>query len=101
MSQPEQPEHNWWTLVAVCGATFMLLVDITIVQVALPRIHGDLDASFGQLQWVIDAYSLTLAALVLTSGSLADRYGRKRVFAAGVAVFTLGSLFCGIARSGV
>ena len=91
---------SWWTLVAVCGATFMLLVDVTIVQVALPRIHSELHASFTELQWVIDAYSLTLAALVLTCGSLADRFGRKRMFAAGVAVFTAASLLCGLAQSG-
>jgi MFS family permease len=91
---------NWWTLVAVCGATFMLLVDITIVQVALPRIHTQLHASFTELQWVIDAYSLTLAALVLMCGSLADRFGRKRVFVGGVAVFTVSSLLCGLAQSG-
>jgi len=91
---------NWWTLVAVCGATFMLLVDITIVQVALPRIHTELHTSFTELQWVIDAYSLTLAALVLMSGSLADRFGRKRVFVGGVAVFTVSSLLCGLAQSG-
>jgi EmrB/QacA subfamily drug resistance transporter len=91
---------NWWTLVAVCGATFMLLVDITIVQVALPRIHTELKTSFTELQWVIDAYSLTLAALVLMSGSLADRFGRKRAFVGGVAIFTVSSLLCGIAQSG-
>jgi EmrB/QacA subfamily drug resistance transporter len=91
---------NWWTLVAVCGATFMLLVDITIVQVALPRIHTELHTSFTDLQWVIDAYSLTLAALVLMSGAVADRFGRKRIFVGGVAIFTGSSLLCGIAQSG-
>ncbi len=91
---------SWWTLVAVCGATFMLLVDVTIVQVALPRIHRELHASFTELQWVIDAYSLTLAALVLTCGSLADRFGRMRMFASGVGVFTVASLLCGLAQSG-
>src|SRR5689334_16376061 len=96
-----RPTANWWTLVAVCGGTFMLLVDVTIVQVALPSIHRELDASFGQLQWVIDAYALTLAAFVLTGGSLADRYGRKRIFGVGVGIFTLGSLLCGIAQTGV
>jgi EmrB/QacA subfamily drug resistance transporter len=101
MSQPQHPEHNWWTLVAVCGATFMLLVDITIVQVALPSIHDDLHASFTQLQWVLDAYALSLASLLLTYGTLADRFGRKRVFVAGVAVFTIASLLCGIAQSGL
>jgi EmrB/QacA subfamily drug resistance transporter len=98
---PPRPSANWWTLVAVSGATFMLLVDVTIVQVALPRIHEDLHASFTQLQWVIDAYALTLAAFVLTGGTLADRYGRKRMFAIGVAIFTFGSLLCGIAQTGL
>jgi EmrB/QacA subfamily drug resistance transporter len=96
-----KPSANWWTLVAVSGATFMLLVDVTIVQVALPRIHEELHASFTQLQWVIDAYALTLAAFVLTGGTLADRYGRKRMFGIGVAIFTVGSLLCGIAQSGL
>ena len=88
---------KWWTLVAVCTGVFMLLLDITIVNVALPDIQRDLDASLSDLQWVIDAYALTLAALLLTAGSLADRYGRKRLFAIGTLVFTIGSLFCGLA----
>jgi EmrB/QacA subfamily drug resistance transporter len=77
----------------------MLLVDVTIVQVALPRIQRDLHASFTNLQWVIDAYALTLSALILTSGSLADRIGRKRVFIGGLGVFTLASLMCGLSGS--
>ena len=76
--------RKWWTLVAVSAATFMLLLDITVVNVALPSIREDLGASFTDLQWVVDAYALTLAALVLTAGSLADRLGRRRVFAAGL-----------------
>jgi MFS family permease len=68
---------KWWTLIAVSVATFMLLLDITVVNVALPSIRDDLDASFTDLQWVLDAYALTLAALVLTAGSLADRFGRR------------------------
>jgi MFS family permease len=83
---------KWWTLIAVCTGVFMLLLDITIVNVALPDIQRDLDASLSDLQWVIDAYALTLAALQLTAGSLADRFGRKRLFAIGTLVFTLGSL---------
>jgi EmrB/QacA subfamily drug resistance transporter len=98
---PQQQQHNWWTLVAVCGATFMLLVDITIVQVALPRIHEELQATFTQLQWVLDAYSLSLASLLLTYGTLADRFGRKRIFVTGVGIFTLASLLCGIAGGGI
>ena len=75
-------EPRWWTLIAVCGATFMLLVDITIVQVALPTMQRSLHASFSDLQWVISAYAVSLAALILTQGSLADRFGRKRIFVA-------------------
>jgi EmrB/QacA subfamily drug resistance transporter len=90
---------KWWTLVAVCIATFMLLVDVTIVNVALPSIEQDLKADFADLQWVIDAYALTLAALLLTAGSLADRIGRKRVFVIGLVVFTIASVGCGLATS--
>jgi EmrB/QacA subfamily drug resistance transporter len=88
---------KWWTLIAVCTGVFMLLLDITIVNVALPDIQRELDASLSDLQWVIDAYALTLAALQLTAGSLADRFGRKRLFAIGLVVFTVGSLLCGLA----
>src|ERR1700722_5394629 len=91
--------RNRWTLLAVCAGTFMLLVDVTIVQVALPTIQRHLGASFTDLQWVIDAYALSLAALILTWGSISDRFGRKRVFIAGLAVFTASSLLCGIAQS--
>jgi EmrB/QacA subfamily drug resistance transporter len=92
-------DRRWWALIAICGATFMLLVDLTIVQVALPRIQRDLSASFTSLQWVIDAYALTLSALILTCGTLADKIGRKRVFLGGVAIFTLASLACGLSGS--
>jgi EmrB/QacA subfamily drug resistance transporter len=90
-------QRKWWTLLAVSVATFMLLLDITVVNTALPAIHDDLGASFTDLQWVIDAYTLSLAALVLTAGVLADRLGRRRVFAAGLAIFTVASLFAGLA----
>jgi EmrB/QacA subfamily drug resistance transporter len=86
-----------WTLVAVCATTFMLLVDITIVNVALPSVQRQLDASLTGLQWVVDAYAITLAALILTAGALADRYGRRLVFAVGVVVFSLASFLCGAA----
>jgi EmrB/QacA subfamily drug resistance transporter len=96
--QPDTSLHDKrWTLVAILGATFMLLVDVTIVQVALPSIQQDLHASFTSLQWVIDAYALVLAAFILISGALSDRLGRKRVFLGGVAIFTLASLLCGLA----
>src|SRR6202167_1541496 len=92
-------EKKWWTLVVVCAATFMLLLDITIVIVALPTIQAGLHASFSDVQWVVDAYALTLASVLLTAGSLADRYGRRFLFTIGLIVFTLGSLLCGVAQS--
>jgi EmrB/QacA subfamily drug resistance transporter len=88
-----------WTLVAACVATFMLLIDITVVNVALPQIQRDLEASFSDLQWVIDAYALTLAAFLLTAGSAADRVGRRKVFVFGLVVFTLASVACGLAHT--
>ena len=88
-----------WTLFAILGATFMLLVDVTIIQVALPRIQREMHASFTSLAWVIDAYALRLAALILTSGTLADRFGRRRIFVWGVGVFTAASALCGVAQS--
>src|SRR6478609_6200093 len=92
-------ERKWWTLVAVAVGTFMLLLDVTIVNVALPDIQQALNASLADLQWVIDAYALTLAALLLTAGSIADLAGRRRVFAIGIIIFTVGSLLCGVASS--
>src|SRR5215469_11746009 len=92
-------DPKWWTLTAVCLGVFMLLLDITIVNVALPDIQTQLHASLSDLQWVIDAYALSLAALLLTAGSLADLLGRRVVFAAGIAIFTAGSLLCGVAQS--
>jgi EmrB/QacA subfamily drug resistance transporter len=93
--------RKWWTLIAVCVATFMLLLDITIVNVALPDIQTKLHASFSELQWVVDAYALMLAALLLTAGSLADLFGRRIVFAAGLVLFSLASLACGLAPDAV
>src|SRR5829696_5384764 len=89
-------ERKWWTLVLVSIATFMLLLDITIVNVALPDIQRDLHASLSSLQWVVDAYSLMLAAFLLTAGSLGDRLGRRRIFSIGFGIFTLASFLCGI-----
>src|SRR3989440_5445876 len=86
-----------WTLIAVCVTTFMLLLDITIVNVALPSIQRRLTADLTGLEWVVDAYALTLAALILTAGALADRFGRRLLFMVGVLVFTSASLFCGLA----
>src|SRR4051794_4010834 len=86
-----------WTLVAVCTTTFMLLLDITIVNVALPRIQRDLHAGLTGLEWVVDAYAVTLAALILTAGAMSDRFGRRLLFMIGVIVFTSASLMCGLA----
>ena len=91
-------ERKWWTLVLVSIATFMLLLDVTVVNVALPDIQRELDASLSSLQWVVDAYSLMLAAFLLTAGSLGDRLGRRRVFTIGFGVFTFASFLCGIAE---
>ena len=96
---PGQQGNKWWTLVAVCLGTFMLLLDITIVNVALPDIQRALHSSFSDLQWVVDAYALTLAAFLLTAGSLADMYGRRLLYLVGLAVFTCASVLCGFAAS--
>src|SRR2546423_235075 len=89
--------HKWWTLGLVCISIFMLLLDITVVNVALPQIQRSLKASFTDLQWVIDAYALALAVLVLNAGGLSDILGRKRIFIAGLGLFSLASLACGLA----
>jgi EmrB/QacA subfamily drug resistance transporter len=83
-----------WTLVVVCAATAMLMLDIAVVNTALSRIADDLDTGLSGLQWVVDAYTLALASVVLTAGSLADRFGRRRLFSIGLAVFTLASAAC-------
>src|SRR5918912_6966 len=89
--------RKWWTLGAVAIGVFMLLLDITVVNVALPAIRDDLGANFSDLQWVIDAYALTLASLLLVSGSFADLIGRRSVFVIGLVVFSLASATCGAA----
>ncbi|MFC4127902.1 MFS transporter [Nocardia rhizosphaerae] len=86
-----------WTLTAVAIATFMLMLDLTVVNVALADIRADFDSDFTALQWILDAYALGLAAVLLAAGSLADRIGRRRVFQAGMVVFTIASLACGLA----
>jgi EmrB/QacA subfamily drug resistance transporter len=92
-------DRKWWTLIAVCTATFMLLLDITVVNVALPDIQRSLNASFSDLQWVVDAYSLTLAAFLLTAGVAGDIYGRRKIFAVGLVVFSVASLVCGLSTT--
>src|ERR1700685_1970677 len=89
--------RKWAPLAAVCLGTFMLLVDVTIVNVALPDMAADLSTSFGSLQWVVDAYALTLAAFLLGIGSIADLVGHRRAYIAGLALFAAASFVCGIA----
>jgi len=87
------------TLVVVCVAAFMLLLDLTIVNVALVSVQRSIDASFNELQWIVDAYALALAAVLLAGGALSDRIGRKRVFIGGLVLFILASMACGLAPS--
>src|SRR5919108_5176287 len=95
------PENRkWWTLGAVSFALFMIMLDNTVVNVALPSIQRDLGVGLSELEWTVNAYALTFAVLMLTGGKLADFLGRRRIFVAGLAIFTLSSLFCGLATSG-
>jgi EmrB/QacA subfamily drug resistance transporter len=90
---------KWWTLLAACLATFMLLLDVTVVNVALPDIRRELGGTFTDMQWVVDAYALGLATLLLASGSLADLVGRRLVFVTGIVIFVASSFACGLAGS--
>jgi EmrB/QacA subfamily drug resistance transporter len=96
---PRMSSRQRWTLVLVCTAAFMLLLDITVVSVALPSIQRDLDASLPDLQWVSAAYALVLAVLLLPAATLGDRLGRRRLFLVGLVVFTGGSLACALATT--
>src|SRR5215510_478882 len=89
--------RKWWPLAAVCAGAFMLLVDVTIVNVALPDMARELHTTFPDLQWVIDLYALVLAALVLTVGAVADKFGRRRLYVIGLVLFAASSLTCGLA----
>jgi EmrB/QacA subfamily drug resistance transporter len=96
---PEMSSRQRWTLALVCTAAFMLLLDITIVGVALPSIQRELRASLPDLQWVSAAYALVLAVLLLPAATLGDRLGRRRLFLVGMVVFTAGSLACALAAT--
>src|SRR3954452_22625944 len=96
---PRTSSRQRWTLVLVCTAVFMLLLDITVVSVALPSIQRDLRASLSDLQWVRAAYALVLAVLLLPAATLGDRLGRRRLFLVGLVFFTAGSLACALATS--
>jgi EmrB/QacA subfamily drug resistance transporter len=95
---PEE-QRKWWTLAAVAFGLFMIMLDNTVVNVALPSIQRDLGADLSSLQWIVTGYALTFAALMLIGGKLADAYGRRLIFVVGIAVFTLSSLACGLAGS--
>ena len=93
-------EKNKWLIMAgVSIGTFMAVVDGSIVNIALPAIEKDLHTSFSTVQWVVLAYMLTLVTLLLTIGRLGDMFGKKRLYLAGYAIFTLGSLLCGLSPS--
>ncbi|MFD3992878.1 MFS transporter [Streptomyces sp. NPDC058583] len=89
--------RKWWPLVAICLGTFMLLVDVTIVTVALPAMAADLDTTLSDVEWVVDVYALALASLLLGVGSRADRVGRRKVYLVGLIVFTAASVVCAVA----
>jgi EmrB/QacA subfamily drug resistance transporter len=94
------PENRkWWTLLAVAFGLFMIMLDNTVVNVALPSISRDLGISISELEWVVNGYALTFGVLLLTGGKLADLLGRRRIFIAGLVIFTASSFFCGIANS--
>src|SRR5262252_9017557 len=89
--------RKWWTLAAVSFGLFMIMLDNTIVNVALPTIQRELHIGISELEWVVNGYALTFAVLMLTGGKLADLLGRRRMFIAGLAIFTASSLACGLA----
>jgi EmrB/QacA subfamily drug resistance transporter len=93
----ERANHKWWTLFAMCFALFMIMLDNTIVNVALPTIQRELGATPANLEWVVNGYVVTFAALILLGGKLGDRFGRKRMFIVGLALFTLFSAACALA----
>ena len=98
--QPDTPDpRRWWTLVVLCVSLLVISLDNTILNVALPTLDRDLDASASQLQWIVDAYMLVFAGLLLTAGALVDRFGRRRALGFGLAVFGLGSALSAFAGS--
>ena len=94
-----EENRKWWTLAAVAFGLFMIMLDNTVVNVALPSIGRDLHVQTSSLEWVVTAYALTFAALLITGGKLGDLMGRRRIFVIGIAIFTLSSLACGLATT--
>ena len=94
-----EENRKWWTLGAVAFGLFMIMLDNTVVNVALPSIQRDLGIGLSELEWIVNGYALTFAVLMLTGGKLADLLGRRLIFIAGLAIFTAASLACGLATS--
>src|SRR5204863_7615873 len=94
-----EENRRWWTLGALCFALFMIMLDNTVVNVALPAIKSDLGISTAELEWTVAAYALTFASLLLTGGKLGDLLGRRLIFTIGLVVFTASSLFCGLSST--
>ena len=94
-----EDNSKWWTLGAMCFALFMIMLDNTVVNVALPSIQRDLDSSIGQLEWAVNGYTLSFGVLLVTGGRLGDIFGRRLMFLAGVAIFALTSATAGLAAS--
>src|SRR5881392_3703793 len=92
-----QENRKWWTLAAVAFGLFMIMLDNTVVNVALPSIQRALGIDSAELEWIVNAYALTFGVLLLTGGKLADLLGRRRIFIVGLVVFTASSLVCGLA----
>jgi MFS family permease len=93
------PNRKWYTLAAMCFALFMIMLDNTVVNVALPSIQKSLHTDQESLEWTINAYVVTFAALILLGGKLGDRFGRKRMFLVGLAIFTLSSAACALSTT--
>ncbi len=92
--------RKWWTLAAVAFGLFMIMLDNTVVNVALPSMARDLGVGLSELEWIVTGYALTFASLMLTGGKLADLLGRRLIFVTGLVIFTVSSLACGLAESG-
>src|SRR3954454_5583048 len=93
-----EENRKWWTLAAVSFGLFMIMLDNTIVNVALPTLQRSLHLKISELEWVVTGYALTFGALMLTGGKLADLFGRRLIFVVGLVVFTASSLACGLAN---
>src|SRR6187431_2509187 len=97
-SMVDEQHRKWWTLFAVSFGLFMIMLDNTVVNVALPTIQDDLGLQTSELEWIVTGYALTFGAFMLTGGKLADLLGRRRIFVVGLVVFTASSLACGLAN---